>query len=123
MSEAGSTLVGLNRSYRNKMVFSSPESTSQSKPKMQNVIARLSDRLGSNDEETGGELRHEDCISDDKSYDNIQTMEIESTSLMSRSLHRDIPTIVSLLANCKLTVPFHSIAGYYFSFLEMDHLP
>ena len=43
MSEVGTTLVGLNRSYRSKIVFSSSEPASQSKLKMQNVIAGSSD--------------------------------------------------------------------------------
>ena len=59
MSEVGTTLVGLNMSYRNKMVFSSSEPAPHSKPKMQNVITGSSDRLGSTDEETGEEFRHE----------------------------------------------------------------
>ena len=121
MSEADTTLVGVNRAYRNEMVFSSSEPAPQSKPKMQNVIARSSDRLGSTDEETGEEFRHENCISDNESHDNIQTMEIESTSTMSRSLYRDIPTIVSILATYKLTAPLHSIMDCYFPPLEMEH--
>ena len=123
MSEVGTTLVGLNMSYRNKMVFSSSEPAPHSKPKMQNVITGSSDRLGSTDEETGEEFRHENCISDNESHDNIQTMEIESTSTMSRSLYRDIPTIVSLPVTCKLTAPLRSIIHCYFSLLEMEHLP
>ena len=43
MSEVGTTLVGLNRSYRSKIVFSSSEPASQSKSKMQNLIAGSSD--------------------------------------------------------------------------------
>ena len=82
MSEADTTLVGLNRAYRNEMVFSSSAPAPQSKPKMQNVIARSSDRPGSIDEEIGEELGYEDCISDSKSYDNIQTTEIESTTVI-----------------------------------------
>ena len=71
MSEVGTTLVGLNVSYRIKMVFSSSEPASHSKPKMQDVTTGSSNQLGSTDEETGEELKHEDCISGDKSYDNI----------------------------------------------------
>ena len=97
MSEAGTTLVELNKSYRSTMVFSSSEPASQSKSKMQNVITGSSDRLGSTDEKTGEELRHENCIGDNEFYDSIQTMEIESTSVMSRSLYRGMPTMVSLL--------------------------
>ena len=123
MSEADTTLAGLNRSYRNELVFSSSEPAPQSKPKMHNVIARSSDRPGSIDEEIGEELGYEDCISDNESHDNIQTMEIESTSTMSRSLYRDIPTIVSLPVTCKLTAPLRSIIHCYFSLLEMEHLP
>ena len=78
----GTTLVGLNRSYRNKMVFSSSEPALQSKPKMQNVIAGLLDPPGSVSEEARGELRYENCISDNESYDNIQTMEIEPTTVI-----------------------------------------
>ena len=66
------------------MVFSFFEAASQSKSKMQNFIARSSDRPGSIEEETGEELRHEDCTSENEPYDNIQTMEIESTSALSR---------------------------------------
>ena len=64
------------------MVFSSSEPASQSKPKMQNVITGSSGRLGSIDEETGEELKHEDCTSGYESYDNIQTMEIEPTTVI-----------------------------------------
>ena len=64
------------------MVFSSPESTSQSMAKMQNLIVGSSNRPGSIDEEIGEELRHEDCIGYNESHDNIQTMEIESTSVI-----------------------------------------
>ena len=82
MSEAGTILVGLNRSYRNKMVFPSSELASQSKPKMQNVIAGSSDRTGSIGEEAGEELRYGDCTSSYESNDNIQTMEIEPTTVI-----------------------------------------
>ena len=119
----GTALVGLNRSYRNKIVFSSSEPASHSKPKTQNLITRSSDRLGSIAGEIGEELRYENCIGDNEPYDNIQTMEIESKSVMSRSLYRNLPTIVSILATCKLTVPLHPIMDCYFSFLEMEHQP
>ena len=61
-------MVGLNRSYRNKMVFFPSEPTSQSKPKMRNLIARSLDPPGGIDEETAEELRYEDCIGDNESY-------------------------------------------------------
>ena len=64
------------------MVFSFFEAASQSKSKMQNFIARSSDRPGSIDEEIGEELGYEDCFSDNESHDNIQTMEIESTTVI-----------------------------------------
>ena len=60
MSEVGTALAGLNRSCRSKIVFSSSEPASHSKPKTQNLITGLSDRLGSIDEETGEELRYKD---------------------------------------------------------------
>ena len=123
MSEVGTTLVELNRSYRNKMVFSFFEPASQFNPKIQNLITGSSDRPGSIDEETGEELRYKDCIGDNESYDNIQIMDIGSASVMSRSLYRDMPTIVSILATCKLTAPLHSIMDCYFSPLETEHQP
>ena len=105
------------------MVFSSSEPSLQSKPKMQNLISGLLDPPGSIDEETGEELMFEDYISENEPYDDIQTMEIESTSALSRSPYRDIPTIVSPLATCELTAPLHSIMDCYSSLLEMEHLP
>ena len=119
----GTTLVGLNRSYRNELVFSSSEPASQSKPKMQNVIAGSSGQPGSIDEEIGEELRHENCISENELYDNIQTVGVEPSSVMLRSLYRGMPTIVSLLVTCKLTAPLHSIMDCYFPLLEMEHTP
>ena len=106
-----------------KWFFSFSEPASQSKPKMQNVIAGSSDRLGSIDEETGDELRYRNCSGDYEPHDNIQTMEIESTSVMSRWLYRDMLTIVPLLVNCKSTAPLHAIMDCYFFLLEMEHLP
>ena len=105
------------------MVFSSYEPSSQSKPKMQNLISGLLDPPSSIDEEIGEELRYEDYISENEPYDDIQTMEIESTSTMSLSLYRDIPTMVSLLATCKLIAFLPSIMDCYFSLLEMGHTP
>ena len=63
---------------------------------MQNVIAGSSDWPGSIEEETGEELRHEDCTSENESYDTIQTMEIESTSvivtmIIQRYTHNSLP--------------------------------
>ena len=64
---------------------------------MQNVITGSSDRLGSIDEETGEELRYKDCIGYNESYDNIQTTEIEPTSvivtiIIQRYAHNSLPT-------------------------------
>ena len=56
------TLVGLNRSYRNKMTFSSPGPTSKPKPKMQAPIVGFSDPSGSIGVDSSDELRHVDCI-------------------------------------------------------------
>ena len=49
---------------------------------MQNIIARSSDRPGSIDEENGEELKYENCIGENESYDNIQTTEIESATVI-----------------------------------------
>ena len=80
----------LNKSYRNKMAFSSSEPTSQSKPKVQNLIPGLLDPPGGTDEDSSEELRYEDCISDDESSSNIEVLDIGSTSVVLRSLHRNI---------------------------------
>ena len=104
------------------MVFSS-EPASQSKPKIQNLIAGSSDRPGSVSEETGEELGYEDCIGDNEPHENVQTIEIELISVMLRPLYRDMPTIVSLLATCKLIAPLRSKMGRYFPLMELEHLP
>ena len=79
--------------------------------------------MGSIDEETGEELRYEDCTSGYESYDNIQMMGVEPISVMLRSLYGYMSTIVSILSTCKLTVPLHPIMDCYFPLLEMEHLP
>ena len=89
------------------MVFSSSEPASHSKPKMQNVITGSSDRPGSIDEETGEELRYKDCIGYNESYDNIQTTEIEPTSvivtiIIQRYAHNSLPTS-DLQIDCSFT--------------------
>ena len=42
---------------------------------------------------------------------------------LSRSLYRDMPTIISLLETYKLAAPLHSIMDCYFFLLEIEHLP
>ena len=88
--EEDTTSVGLDRPYRNKLAFFPSEPASQSKPKKQNLIFGLSDPPGGIDEDSREELRCEDCISDDESSSNIQVLDIESTSVVLRSLHRNI---------------------------------
>ena len=90
MSEEGATSVGLNRSYRNKLTFFPSEPASWSEPKMRNLILGLSDPLGGMNEDSSEELGHEDCISDDESSSNIEVLDIGSTSVVLRSLHRNI---------------------------------
>ena len=116
-------MVGLNRSYRNKMVFSSSEPASRSKPKTHNLIAGSSDPLGGIDEETAEELRYEDCISDNESYDSNHVMDIEPTNVLLRSLCEGVPTTVFQIVTCHMIVPFHSTADYYPPLLAVEHLP
>ena len=90
-----------------KWFLSSSQPASQSKSKMQNVITGSSDRLGSNDEETREELRYKDCIGYNEFYDNIQTMEIESTAvivtiIIQRYSHNSLPTS-DLQIDCSFT--------------------
>ena len=90
-----------------KWFLSSSQPASQSKPKMQNLIAGSSDRLDSNDEETREKLRYKDCIGDNESYDNIQTMDIGSTSvivtiIIQRYTHNSLPTS-ELQIDCSFT--------------------
>ena len=84
------TSVGLDRPYRNKLAFFPSEPASQSKPKKQNLILGLSHSLGGIDEDSSKGLRCVDCISDDESSSNIQVLDIESTSVVLRSLHRNV---------------------------------
>ena len=79
--EEDTTSVGLNRSYRNKLTFFPSEPASWSEPKKQNLILGLSDPSGG---------IKEDCISDDRSSSNIQVLDIVSTSVVLRSLHRNV---------------------------------
>ena len=65
--EEDTTSVGLNGSYRNKLTFFPSEPASWSEPKMQNLIRGLSNPSGGINEDSGKELRYEDCISDDGS--------------------------------------------------------
>ena len=90
MPEEDTTSVGLNRSYRNKLTFFPAEPASWSEPKMQNLILGLSDPLGGINEDSSEELGYDDCISDDKSFRNIKVLDIESTSVVLRSLHRNV---------------------------------
>ena len=71
MLEAGTTSVGLNRSYRNNMALYSSEPASQSKPRMQNPNSGLLDPPGGIEEDSCEELRYEDCISDDESSSDV----------------------------------------------------
>ena len=84
------TSVGLDKLYRNKLAFFPSEPASQSKPKKQNLIFGPLDPLGGIDEDSREELRCEDCISDDESSSNIQVLDIGSTSVVLRSLHRNV---------------------------------
>ena len=88
--EEDTTSVGLNRSYRNKLTFFPAEPASWSEPKMQNLIFGLSDPPGGINEDSSEELRHEDCISDDESSSNTKVLDTESTSVVLRSLHRNV---------------------------------
>ena len=72
------------------MAFFPSEPASQSEPKMQNLIRGLSDPSGGINEDSGQELRYEDCISDDESSSNIKVLDTESTSVVLRSLHRNV---------------------------------
>ena len=88
--EEDTTSVGLNRSYRNNLTFFYSEPASRSEPKMQNLIRGLSDPSGGINEDSGQELRYEDCISDDGSSSNIKVLDTESTSVVLRSLHSNV---------------------------------
>ena len=67
---------------------------------MHSRIAGLSDPPGGIDEETAEELRYEDCISDNESYDSNHVMDIELTNVMLQSLYRDMPTMVFQIVTC-----------------------
>ena len=88
--EEDTTSVGLNRSYRNKLTFFPSEPASRSEPKIQNLIRGLSNPSGGINEDSGKELRYEDCISDDESSSNSKVLDTESTSVVLRSLHRNV---------------------------------
>ena len=90
---------------------------------MHSRIAGLSDPPGGIDEETAEELRYEDCISDNESYDSVHVMDIEATSVVLQSLYRDMPIKVSQLMTCISIVPFHSTADCYLPLLAVEHLP
>ena len=88
--EEDTTSVGLDRPYRNKLTFFPSEPASWSEPRMQNLILGSSDPSGGIDEDSSKELRHGDCISDDESSSNIKVLDTESTSVVLRSLHRNV---------------------------------
>ena len=57
---------------------------------MQNPNSGLLDPPGGIDENSCEELRYEDCSSDDESSNDIEIMDIGSTSVVLRSLHRNV---------------------------------
>ena len=123
MSEVVTTLAGLKRSYRNKIVFSSSEPASQSK---------LRCRISLPDHETdwvvmmrkpGKNLGTRIAFVIMNPMIIFKLWNLSRQVSLSRSLYRDMPTIVPLLVTCKLTAPLHAIMDCYFPLLEMEHLP
>ena len=90
MLEAGSNSDRLSKIYGNKITLPSSELASQSKSKVQNLNSGLLDPPGGIDEDSCEELRYEDCSSDDESSNDIEIMDIGSTSVVLRSLHRNV---------------------------------
>ena len=76
--------------YRNSKTFYPSDPTSQSKPTCRIPFSGLLNPLGGINEDSSDELRYEDCISDDESSSKDQVRNIKSTSVVLRSLHRNV---------------------------------
>ena len=89
MLEAGTSQVGLNRLHRNNKTIYPSKPASLSEPERQNLIVGLPDPSGGKNGDFSQEIRYEDCISDDNPS-KIPVLDIGSTSVVLRSLHRNI---------------------------------
>ena len=86
-----STSNGLSKLYSNDITSYPSELASQSKPEAQSLIVGSVDSTGGIISDSDGELRYEECISDDEPSD-IPVMDIESTSVILRSLRLNVHT-------------------------------
>ena len=86
-----STSNGLSKLYSNDITSYPSELASQSKPETQSLIVGSVDSTGGKIIDSDGELRYEECISDDEPSD-IPIMDIESTSVILRSLRLNVHT-------------------------------